>query len=36
MGTFSIGFNVKADGDALSGTFNSPLGSTAFAGQREA
>jgi hypothetical protein len=36
MGTFSIGFNVKADGDALSGTFTSPLGATAFAGQREA
>jgi hypothetical protein len=36
MGNFSIGFTVKADGDALSGTFNSPMGATAFSGVREA
>ncbi len=36
MGNFSIGFSVKASGDALSGTFNSPLGATDFAGVREA
>jgi len=36
MGNFSIGFSVKASGDALAGTFNSPLGATDFAGVREA
>lgn len=36
MGNFSIGFSVKADGDALAGTFSSPLGATDFAGVREA
>jgi hypothetical protein len=36
MGNFSIGFSVKASGDALAGTFNSPLGATDFTGLREA
>jgi hypothetical protein len=36
MGSFSIGFSAKADGDALAGTFNSPLGATNFSGVREA
>ena len=36
MGNFSIGFSVKASGDALAGTFKSPLGSTDFTGLREA
>jgi hypothetical protein len=36
MGSFAIGFSVKADGDALAGTFTSPLGATEFSGQREA
>ena len=36
MGTFAIGFSVKAAGDALAGTFNSPLGATDFSGVREA
>ncbi len=36
MGNFSIGFSVKAAGDALAGTFNSPLGATDFSGVREA
>jgi hypothetical protein len=36
MGNFSIGFNVTANGDALSGTFNSPMGATPFSGVREA
>jgi hypothetical protein len=35
MGQFSIGFEVSADADALSGTFKSPLGSTPFSGVRE-
>ncbi len=35
MGNFSIGFSVKASGDALAGTFTSPLGATDFAGVRE-
>ncbi len=36
MGSFSIGFSARADGDALAGTFNSPLGATGFSGVREA
>ncbi len=36
MGNFSIGFSVKASGDALAGTFTSPLGATDFSGLREA
>jgi hypothetical protein len=36
MGNFDIGFSVKASGDALAGTFNSPLGATDFTGLREA
>lgn len=36
MGNFAIGFSVTANGDALSGTFTSPLGATEFSGQREA
>lgn len=36
MGTFEIGFRVKANGDALAGTFTSPLGATEFTGLREA
>ncbi len=36
MGSFAIGFSVKAEGDALAGTFTSPLGATEFSGAREA
>jgi hypothetical protein len=36
MGNVSIGFSVKASGDALAGTFSSPLGATDFTGLREA
>jgi hypothetical protein len=36
MGNISIGFSVKASGDALAGTFSSPLGATDFTGLREA
>jgi hypothetical protein len=36
MGNVSIGFSVRASGDTLSGTFNSPLGATDFSGLREA
>jgi hypothetical protein len=36
MGNFAIGFSVKASGDALAGTFTSPLGATDFTGLREA
>ena len=36
MGNVSIGFSVQASGDALAGTFNSPLGATDFTGLREA
>jgi hypothetical protein len=36
MGNLSIGFSVKASGDALAGTFTSPLGATDFTGLREA
>ena len=36
MGNIVIGFSVRASGDALSGTFNSPLGATDFTGLREA
>ncbi len=36
MGNFAIGFSVKASGDALAGTFTSPLGATDFTGVREA
>jgi hypothetical protein len=35
MGNFAIGFSVKASGDALAGTFTSPLGATDFTGVRE-
>jgi hypothetical protein len=35
MGKFTIGFDVSAKGDALNGTFNSPLGATPFSGVRE-
>jgi hypothetical protein len=36
MGDVTIGFSVKASGDALAGTFSSPLGATDFSGLREA
>ena len=36
MGNFAIGFSVRAEGDALKGTFTSPLGATDFSGEREA
>jgi hypothetical protein len=36
LGNFAIGFSVKASGDALAGTFTSPLGATDFTGLREA
>jgi hypothetical protein len=36
MGSFNIGFDVKADGDALTGKFKTPLGSTPLTGVREA
>jgi hypothetical protein len=35
MGDVTIGFSVKASGDALAGTFSSPLGATDFTGLRE-
>ena len=34
MGQFAIGFDVSAAGDALTGTFKSPLGATPFSGVR--
>jgi hypothetical protein len=36
MGSFNIGFDVKASGDALSGKFKTPLGATPLTGVREA
>lgn len=36
MGSFNIGFDVTADGDALTGRFKSPLGSTPLSGVRQA
>jgi hypothetical protein len=36
MGSFEIGFEVKAAGDALTGAFTSPLGATQIEGVREA
>jgi hypothetical protein len=36
MGSFSIGFDVTARGDALSGNFKSPLGATPLSGTRQA
>ncbi|MCW2317045.1 hypothetical protein M2322_002599 [Rhodoblastus acidophilus] len=35
MGSFNIGFDVTADGDALSGQFKTPLGSTPLSGVRQ-
>ena len=36
MGSFNIGFDITASGDALTGNFKTPLGSTPLTGIREA
>jgi hypothetical protein len=36
MGSFNIRFDVAANGDALTGSFKTPLGSTPLSGVREA
>jgi hypothetical protein len=35
MGSFNIGFDITASGDALTGKFKTPLGSTPLTGVRE-